>query len=154
MAEQDKPGKPSKDVPEAKPKDPMSYTDNELEAMRIDKKFAGQYRDIMRFRKKVIREKKAEDAEKNVFPPGETIDRLRKEQPRKYADLVKTMGAAVKKQLEHNLATSTSYPPDTVRDWRMAIRASERGLWHPKTPQMGAWRPPKQKSAYDKFMSS
>lgn len=136
------------------PKDPMSYTENELEAMRIDKKCAVQYRDIMKFRKKVIRAKKAKLADKDIDPPGEVIDRLRKENPQEYAKLVKKMGKKVAKQLQHNISSSTIYPPDTIRDWRMTIRAIDRGFWHPTTPMLGAWRPPKTKTAFEKFMSS
>ena len=135
-------------------KDPMSYTEDELEAMRMDKKCAVEYRDIMKFRKKVMRANKAKDFEKDMDPPGEMIDRMRKEKPQDYAKLVRKMGKKVAKQLQHNISSSTVYPPDTIRDWRMTIRAIEREFWHPTTPMMGAWRPPKTKTAFEKFMSS
>ncbi len=140
---------------ETKPKDPMSYTDIELEAMRLDKKCSAQYHGVMKLRRKIIRAKKAEHkAKQERIPTGEEIDRIRRDSPKDYNALVKKLGKAYAEKLKHNLASSTLYPPDTIRDWRMTIRAIERGIWHPTTPQMGPWRAPKQKNAYDKFMSS
>lgn len=139
---------------EKKIKAPMDYTVDEMDLMRTDKKRSEEYHQIMSMRRKAIRKQKAAEKKDKEFPAGEVLDRMAREHPKEYRKVVKAMGKSLMAELDLKLQSTTEYPPDTVRDWRMTIRAIERGIWFPTTPQRGTWKPPKQKSAFEKFMNS
>lgn len=137
-------------------KDPTSYTDIELEAMRLDKKplIQLQYNGIMKLRRKINRDKKKKAAEEKVTVSGEEIDRMRKEDKKGYAKLVKTLGKRYKKELLIMINSTTQYPQDTIIGFKRTVQAIDSGLWHPTTPQMKAWRPKRRRTAFDKHMDS
>ena len=134
-----------------KTKGPMDYTELELAEMQADKKKSVLYKTIMKARRKIIREGKTDELLK---VSGEELDIMRRKDPKGYKESVEILGEQKKQQLFVRLRSSTDYPIDTVRDWNMVIKAIERGIWHPTTPQLGAWRPPRRMSAYERFMNS
>ena len=139
---------------ETKTKKPTDYTEDEMDLMQIDKKRSKEYHQIMSMRRKAFRKEKEAKKKEDEFPAGEIIDRMSRENPQGYKKLVKAMGKAVIAELDLKLQSTTEYPQDTIRDWRMTIRAIERGMWFPTTPQRGTWKPPRAKSAFEKFMNS
>ena len=141
---------------EDKPKDPMSYTDIELETIQIDKRpsMQSQYRDIMALRRKINRAKKKKEEEKRFKISGEELDRLRKEDRKAYAKAVKALGKLYKAELLIMIQSTTEYPGDTIVGFKRTVRAIDEGRWHPTTPQMGTWRPKRRRTQFDKHMDT
>jgi hypothetical protein len=141
--------KPAEETPVIA-KEPQDYTELELATLKL--KHPKLYKEVMEIRRKIARAEK----EKNQPPfiSGEELDFLERKNPQKYKKLVTELGKRKIAELTKRLNSSTEYPKDTVLEWRMVIRAIERGIWWPPTPKRGAWRPPKRKSNYDRFMQS
>jgi len=138
---------------ETKAKDPMDYTEIELELMKSDKAKTQVYHTIMKARRKIIRaEREAKDD--RIIISGAELDLVRKTRPKEYDKLVKKLSAQYRADLLIKVHSSTEYPQEIIREWRMIIKAIERGIWHPTTPQLGKWRPPRAKTAFEKIMES
>ena len=141
---------------EEQPKDPMDYTDIELETMRLSKQplVQNRYAGIMKLRRTINRTKKAKAAAKRVTIAGSDLDTLRKDDPGEYRKTVKILGKQYKAELMIMINSTTPRPIGTIVDFKKTVRAIADGRWHPTTPQLGSWKPKRGKSAFDKHMDT
>ena len=85
---------------------------------------------------------------------GQELDILQRKNSTEYKKVCEALAQQTKRELLARLNSSTQYPIDTVRQWRMIIHAINTGRWHPTTPKLGTWKPPRRMTPYDKFMNS